>query len=413
LIKGLILNGQGRLGVCQRLLELAYDARRFILYNRSIIEIAPLQIYSAALLFTPETSLVRKQYLKRIPWILMEPKVEQKWSPLIQSFEGHSKWVQAIVFSPDGKLVASTSYDNTVRLWDTATGESCGVLKGHSNRVRALAFSPDGKQIASASDDETVRLWDPATGESCGILEGHSALVKALAFSPDGKLVASASDDKTVRIWDLATGGSCGVLEGHSALVSAVVFSPDGKLVASASNDRTVRLWDPATRGSCGVLGRHSRDVNAVVFSPDGKLVASSSADKTVRLWDVTQTTIIQKIHTRGQIKDLAFSDVTTLDTGRGILTVTSHPYPSNTTWEVLPPPLHVIGEWVIWDRKKVLFLPWDYRPCSYAVKDNILVMGHQSGHVSFMRFDPTALALHFSLSPTQHSPFVRGKNCR
>ena len=203
----------------------------------------------------------------------------------VRTLEGHGNGVNAVVFSPNGSLLASVSWDRTVRLWDPATGAAVRTLEGHGNSVTAVAFSRDGRLLASASVDKTVRLWDPTTGAPVRTLAGHPGPVAAVAFSPDGHLLASASWDKTVRLWD-PTGAAVRILEGHQDWVTAVAFSPDGRLLASAAEDRTVRLWDPATGVPVRTLEGHQDRVLAVAFSPDGRLLASASADKTVRLWD-------------------------------------------------------------------------------------------------------------------------------
>ena len=223
---------------------------------------------------------------------------------------GHSGEVSCVAFSPDGKRLASGSWDKTIKLWDTHAGTELLTLKGHSHLVVCVAFSRDGKRLASGSTDKTIKLWDTVTGKELLTLKGHLSHVNSVAFSPDGKRLASGNRDKTIKFWDTATGKELLTLKGHSAPVFSIAFSPDGKRLASGSLDKTIKFWDAVTGKELFTLTGHSDDVYSIAFSPDGKRLASGSWDKTIKIWDTTTgnelLTLLERHST--QVFSVAFS---------------------------------------------------------------------------------------------------------
>ncbi|MHC5671966.1 protein kinase domain-containing protein [Nostoc sp.] len=204
----------------------------------------------------------------------------------ISSLNGYSQQVNVVVISPDGKTLVTGSNDNTIKIWNLATRKLIRTLDGHSDSVHALAISADSETLVSGSDDNTIKIWDLATGEQIRTLTGHTFWVRSVAISPDGLILASGSFDKMIKIWNLTKGYSIRTLEGNFQTVTAVAISPDGKTLASASRDRTIKLWNLVTGREIRTLAGHANTVTTVAFSADGKIIASGSRDRTIKLWN-------------------------------------------------------------------------------------------------------------------------------
>jgi WD40 repeat protein/transcriptional regulator with XRE-family HTH domain len=267
-----------------------------------------------------------KYILTTGPWEARVWDVSSGKAALIISSNHHILFFRAR-YSPDGKYFAIAIQDNTVRLYDAATGEQVHVF-AHPGTVQAVAFSPDGRSIATAGSDRLVQLWDVKTEQVIREYTGHLADVKDVRFSPDGRTLITASLDNTSRMFDIATGKTLRIFHSAAAVQSALFtpdgkyvlntnrdnvdiwslktapggmifsandrpirkasFSPDGKLIVTASDDHTARIWNVASGQMLLVLSGHTAAVTDAVFSPDGKMILTASADKSARLWDAS-----------------------------------------------------------------------------------------------------------------------------
>ncbi|HEY6178110.1 MAG TPA: pentapeptide repeat-containing protein [Kofleriaceae bacterium] len=212
-----------------------------------------------------------------------------------------------IAINAAGTLLASVHGDETVRLWNYATGQLVRILPMPGVSPLSVVFSRDGRTLASGVTDGTVRLWNTGDGREQRRLVGHGPRVWSVAFSPDSKMLASGAADGTLRLWNIMDGSEVFRQAGLGARVSSVAFSPSGDLIVSGGSDGVVRLWD-RTGATNGRLYQRSH-IWSVAISPDGSTLASGSEDGTVQLWDLTTMSQQRRLcGNRAAFWSLAFS---------------------------------------------------------------------------------------------------------
>jgi WD40 repeat protein/transcriptional regulator with XRE-family HTH domain len=234
---------------------------------------------------------------------------------------GHAGIIYTAMFSHDRRILATTSTDSTIRLWDVASHQPIATLTGHTGPVNDAAFSPGDRILATVGKDGTARLWDLTTHHQIATLtDGPGIALSAVTFTHDGRILATTDADGTVRLWDTANQRPIATLTGSSGHIFSAEFSPDDRILATANADGTVRLWDVLSHQPLGTLTGHTGRVNNVTFSPDGHTLATAGDDTTAKLWDVASHQQIATLtgHT-GPINDAAFSpDGRILITGSG-----------------------------------------------------------------------------------------------
>ena len=205
---------------------------------------------------------------------------------------GRHLWAVTVAYHPRGHTLASgasgSAAPNTINLWDSGSDALRCTLEGHTDSVTSVAWSPDGRTLASGSYDHTIRLWNPNNRGCIATLNGHTGWVSSVVFSPNGQLLASGSYDQTIRLWDLNTRRTVRVLRGPGgrAQVTSVAFHPNGHILASGHlHDNNLHLWNVNTGERITTLTGHTWNVISVAFSSNGILASGGGNDDTIRLW--------------------------------------------------------------------------------------------------------------------------------
>ncbi|KAM8977522.1 superkiller complex protein 8 [Pelodytes ibericus] len=221
-------------------------------------------------------------------WKWADERLELQWT-----LEGHQLGVVSVDVSPSGNILASSSLDAHIRLWDLESGKQIRSIDAGPVDAWSVAFSPDSQHLATGSHVGKVNIFGVETGKKEFSLDTRGKFILSIAYSPDGKYLASGAIDGIINIFDIATGKLLHTLEGHAMPIRSLTFSPDSQLLVTASDDGYIKIYDVQHASLAATLSGHGSWVLNVAFSPDDAHFVSSSSDKSVKVWDVATRTCV------------------------------------------------------------------------------------------------------------------------
>jgi WD40 repeat protein len=216
---------------------------------------------------------------------------EAKTGREVQRFRAHERFVAALAWRADSKVLATAGVDERVKLWDVATWQHVRTLTGHEQAVWSLDWSSDGRRLASGGRDRSIRIWDADSGQTLSSMTSPPGGVRDVSWNSKHNRLASVCEDGAVSIWDAASGTEVRTLRGHDRIVTAVAWHPDRRRLASAGVDRKILIWDTVAGEVALTLRGHTNNITTIRWSPDGQKLISSSSDGTIRIWDARPAT--------------------------------------------------------------------------------------------------------------------------
>ncbi len=220
----------------------------------------------------------------------VQPKAPPAATPTpgttLVTYTGHRGPVTAVLWSSDGQRIASGSWDQTVQVWNSTTGERFFTYAQHQAGITALGWSPNGRYLASGDRDGCIHVWEAATGKHFFTYHGHASAITALAWSHDGKKIASASDDQVVDIWLPGERKRLLSYRGHHAVLETLLWSADSRRLTSVGRDASVHIWDVHTGGNTILSRSHDAPRRSISWSPGGKYRAMGTVQGSVLISD-------------------------------------------------------------------------------------------------------------------------------